>query len=322
MAPEFLYRGAGGAYLHDLINGWDGPAPGEFQLQSPYQNRWGGLFGGLKSLAARPEYEHWLFVFGTAISASFPTAKAVDGKYYLDPSKPGEIYNTALIQLGGASHAAEEYVSRKHYKSGIDFLSWNSAVVHHNQNTVLPADPEALIPADVLGVPEGGALFHIPQVDDSAGKPIDFGIEICLDHARSGGNWANHFGRIRSANQSVKLQLVPSGGMTLEANSIRLEPASGPTPHSYAFNCDGLGDLSSGYGSHTQIWNGANGAAVPPENQLVEASNGVTLPGAATVSVVDRVVIGTTSIAAEMLWNNGLGVKGAGAVRIVHPLTL
>jgi hypothetical protein len=30
MAPEFLYRGAGGAYLHDLINGWVGSAPTDF----------------------------------------------------------------------------------------------------------------------------------------------------------------------------------------------------------------------------------------------------------------------------------------------------
>jgi hypothetical protein len=26
MAPEFLYRGKGGAYIHDLLNGWNGPA--------------------------------------------------------------------------------------------------------------------------------------------------------------------------------------------------------------------------------------------------------------------------------------------------------
>ena len=27
MAPEFLYRGAAGAYLFDLLNGWDGGRP-------------------------------------------------------------------------------------------------------------------------------------------------------------------------------------------------------------------------------------------------------------------------------------------------------
>src|SRR5829696_6536849 len=32
MAPEFLYRGKGGAYIHDLINGWETKPPSEFNL--------------------------------------------------------------------------------------------------------------------------------------------------------------------------------------------------------------------------------------------------------------------------------------------------
>src|SRR5829696_6438266 len=32
MAPEFLYRGRGGAYIHDLINGWETKPPSEFNL--------------------------------------------------------------------------------------------------------------------------------------------------------------------------------------------------------------------------------------------------------------------------------------------------
>ena len=67
MAPEFLYRGRGGAYIHDLINGWT-KAPAEFHLDG-FQT-FPGLFGWLKNYAR--EFEHWLFVFGTAISASFP----------------------------------------------------------------------------------------------------------------------------------------------------------------------------------------------------------------------------------------------------------
>lgn len=319
MAPEFLYRGAGGAYLHDLINGWVGAAPASFNVKAPFNTKWNGLFGGLQSLAANDSYKNWLFVFGTAISSSFPTKTGTDGKEYLDASKPAEIYNSSLIQLGGAGNTASNYASRKHYKSGIDFLQWYlGASVQHLGNTVLPADPAALIPADVMGEPEGGAVFNIPTVNDSKGKAIDFGIEICLDHARSGGNATNHFGRIRTANQYVKVQLVPSGGMTLVDASIRLEPAGGATPNSYAFNCDGLGALDNTPGSHTQIWNGSNGAVVPLANKLFETSNGAQVANTQVAKVVANIATPTNGqIADTQLWKNG-----SGSVRVIKTLPL
>ncbi|MEO7494804.1 MAG: hypothetical protein ABIT83_27100 [Massilia sp.] len=323
MAPEFLFRGAGGAYLHDLIDGWDAHAPAEFNLPAPYSGKWSGLFGGLRALVAKPAYEDWVFVFGTALSASFPTKKAVNGKYVLDAAAPGEIYNSALVQRGGAGHANDNYVSRKHYISGIDFIHWNGAVNQHAPGSVLPADPAALIPADVMGVAEGGAVFRIPGVNDGNGKLIDFGIEICLDHARSGGNWANHFGRIRTADQYVKIQLVPSGGMSLVPESIRLQPAGAATPHSYAFNCDGLGALNGAYGSHTQVWNGANGVnPVPVANKLVETSGGAARVGTVLTAVAAVAATAQGQVAASMLWDNGNGVQGAGAVRVLTALDL
>jgi len=45
MAPEFLYRGKGGAYIHDLINGWKGPTPAEFAVSG--HDNFRGLFGNL-----------------------------------------------------------------------------------------------------------------------------------------------------------------------------------------------------------------------------------------------------------------------------------
>lgn len=53
MAPEFLYRGAAGAYLFDLLNGWEEDAPSGFgNLPQPYGHHWGGLWGELRALAA------------------------------------------------------------------------------------------------------------------------------------------------------------------------------------------------------------------------------------------------------------------------------
>lgn len=321
MAPEFLYRGAGGAYLHDLLNGWDSP-PSEFRLSEPYNSRWPGLFGGLRSLAAKPEYNDWVFVFGTAISASFPTREASPDKWLLDPRDPGEIYNSALILRGGA-HAADCVVPRKHYISPIDFLTWTGITTHHTSDRVTPLDPRARIPLESMGQTEGSALFRLPEVNDGNGTPIDFGIEICLDHLRSGGDCANHFGRIRTANQYVKIQLVPSGGMELWPASIRLQPAGAATPQSYAFNCDGLGALDGASGSHTQVWNGANGAdPVPLANRLVEASSGAPLAGTVVQQVIATAATAHGPVSAHLLWNNGNGVAGAGSVRVLTPLAL
>jgi len=318
MAPEFLLRGAGGAYLHDLIEGWGGQAPLELRLPEKYAGPWPGLFGGLRALAAQAHFEDWLFVFGTAISASFP-ARSQQGSYVLDPARPGEIYNLALVQQGGVAHGADSYVASKHYISGIDFLQWRGNIAQHSAGTVLPLDPESVVPADALGLDQGGALFRINGVNDGTGAPIDFGIEICLDHARSGGNRANRYGRIRTAGQSVRIQLVPSGGMRLEPESVRLQAVPGSVPASYAFNCDGLGNLNGKYGSHTQLWCGG-GAATP--RRLVEASAGAPHDGTEVVVVASELKVGAEQVHADMLWNNGNGVAGAGKVRIVGALDL
>ncbi|MBC3806203.1 hypothetical protein H8K52_02440 [Undibacterium seohonense] len=323
IAPEFLCRGAGGAYLHDLIDGWVGPAPSDFGLSAPYDRAWGGLFGGMQDLAAKPEYEHGLFVFGTAITASFPTAEALNGQFLLDPTQPGEVYNTALIQRGGEDNTEANYASRKQYMSGIDFLKWSGSVAQHTYQQVHMLDPEYVIPADVLGVTEGGARFRIAGIHDAAGQPIDFGIEICLDHAKSGGNRQHPYGRLRTANQWVKIQLVPSAGMGLMPPSIRLLPAAGPTPHAYAINCDGYTTLENNvFGSHTQIWNGANGADVPEVNRLVEVGGGDAYPGTQLLPIAEQVMTSNGIVFAKQLWGNGGSVNGAGHVRVMPPLDL
>jgi hypothetical protein len=145
MAPEFLYRGKGGAYIHDLINGWNEKPPDEFNLKGiPLldgrgANRFPGLFGYLKSFVADNKYNDWLFVFGTAISASFPAIKT-NGGWVLDSTKMGEIYNTALIQRGGQLNTNDAYASRKRYISGIDFIKSQYKAKGFALGGVVPAD--------------------------------------------------------------------------------------------------------------------------------------------------------------------------------------
>jgi hypothetical protein len=329
MAPEFLYRGAGGAYLHDLINGWIGDAPAEYQLPAPYNKAWSGLFGQLQAFVADDKFSDWLFVFGSAVSSSFKPYKAEDDHYYIDPSLPAEIYNTSLIQRGGKDATKANYASRKHYKSGIDFLTWNVATLQHIDGSVLPLDPSCVLPLDAMGECESSAVFRIAGINDSKGTALDFGLEICLDHALSNAE-QNHWGRIRTAGAYVKIQLVPSCGMSLVPASIRLQAnTEKSTVNSYAFNCDGLGSLDFPYhaGSHTQIWNGSNGEPVLPSRKLIETCDGQVALQSSVSKVASSVVLfeGTPNrylVQADHLWNDGNTCSGAGTVRVVDALSL
>lgn len=220
MAPEFFYRGKGGAYIHDLINGWKGPTPAEFAVSG--HDNFRGLFGNLDVFS----FSDWLFVFGTAISASFP-AKNVNGKWHLDATRMGEIYNTALIQPVRPSDA---YASRKHYKSGIDFINDSYRSTGFTLGTVEVADPENLEPGE--SDREGSATFKINGINDKGGQPIMFGLEVCLDHAQSTGSndTRNAWGRIRTADKWVKIQLVPSGRDDIESCFNKAVASGGANP--------------------------------------------------------------------------------------------
>jgi hypothetical protein len=322
MAPEFLYRGKGGAYIHDLINGWIKRPPDEFNLKG--FDRFPGLLGYLKSFAAENKFNDWLFVFGTAISASFPAIKT-SGGWVLDSTKMGEIYNTALIQRGGEFNTNDAYASRKRYISGIDFIKSQYNAKGFALGGVEPADRLNLEPNESNR--EGSATFTINGINDKDGQPIMFGLEVCLDHAISTprnpqpNTDTNKWGRIRTADKWVKIQLVPSGGMQLKPVSIRLLPAAWPTPHSYAFNCDGLSTLgaNSEWGAHTQIWNGANGIPVPPENQLINANYGQPVSNTSMAKVdddIDWVGVG------RHIYASGLWDLGSGYVRVMQEMPL
>jgi hypothetical protein len=111
--------------------------------------------------------------------------------------------------------------------------------------------------------------------------------------------------------------------------------AGGPTPHSYAFHCDGLttlhpswvawGAQTQGWGAHTQIWNGANGNPVPRENQLINANYGQEVSNTSMAKVAEemwwtdevRWWTGDTKIHASHLWD-----LGSGYVRVMGEMPL
>jgi hypothetical protein len=305
MAPEFLYRGASGAYLHDLLWGWTG-RHSTFGIDN-----WPGLFGYLSSHVQNPKYSDWLFVFGTAVSASFGSGNP-------------QVYNTSLVMAGGNNN--KKHVVRKQLKSDIDFIKrsdylFRAMFSSHLHDTTEIFDQIGDIQDDSI---EGGAIFNFDGVNDKSGKSIPLGLEICLDHAVSGGirdlrtgpKFKNPFGRIKNSKTKVKLQLVPSGGMALRENSLM--PLD---DNSYAFNCDGLASGEYTYGSHTQIckngkliFQAVNGAPdnnnnsqirkVASQIQISINGNQITVPDTA-------------------LWSGGTRCDGgSGSVRIVTKLAL
>ncbi len=275
MAPEFLYRGPAGAYLYDLLDGWLGVSPfGSGVLPPPFDNGWGGLAGGLKWLAADPQFENWIFAFGTAIGASFAHQWGDDAA----------AVNISFVQRGGPSHTEECYYVEKHLKSWMDFVAFNlnhpafsDGDVEYDSRRDWPV-LDRLIYNSGTG---GGSLFSFPSVCRSNGQSLLFGLEICLDHARS---YEPNIpvpvtGRLAQAGERVDIQLVPSCGMSLMETSLSLAPAQGPRDRSYAFNCDGNGSIFIQgapwrLGGHVELWSQTlDGAGVYHKDVLQEVRN-------------------------------------------------
>jgi hypothetical protein len=327
MAPELLLRGAGGAYLHALLEGEQGAAPFELALPGPYGRRagapfTGGLFGGLRALAAQPAFEHWLFVFGSAAGAAFPGFRR-DGKGVFDTGRPGAIEVATLVQRGGPAHTAHCHVARKHYRSGAAWLAWNAWAAQPAQDGLVqdgltPAALAALAPPEALGEAHSAPQFCIPTLDDGLGSPIAFGIEVGLDHARAG---ARHVGRLRAAGREVRIQLVPSSGMALAPDSVSLLPWRAQLPSAYVFHCDGMSNLNGTAGCHTQLACAGQGAHAAALLRLVEASGGRAHEGSELVALAEALPTSFGPVCARRLWSNG-ELGGAGRVRVIAPLAL
>lgn len=302
MAPEFLYRGPAGAYIHDLVTGWaGGPKPNSIELPPGYSN-WTGLLEKLKEIVCEDKYKAWLFIFGTAVGAHFPWDEK--NEVILDSEDdPGIICNISLIQPGGSSNRNKCCVAQKYHKSTTDFVQFkkdidiNRFIYKDDTSEHLKNTP--LISKDILGYFDiyGDPVFSFYDIRNPQSKEIKFGIEICLDHAcmppeqQVDGTLQNvDVGMLKFSNKSVDIQLVPSCGMYLQEDSISLcqeQPGSDPNLKSYAFNCDGLtGDyMGEINGAHTQIWDGA----VPrnKNNFSNDFKNGDT----SLIKVVSNVVI-------------------------------
>ncbi len=210
LAPEFFFRGRQGAYpMEDVQRG----------------------IAALQQLAADESWKDWLFGFGTILGVSAP---ALGSPPTIDPAAVKEVYNFSLIQKGGVASQGDAgaRVVMKELKSGIDFIT------QHETNAGLLAGAVEHLRRDGTRGPgreeqrlnyDGAGIFDLDG--------ITWGVEICLDHHAD-------VRRLQSSPQlpgasQIQVQLVPSGGMSVQGPSIIAAPGG------YVFNCDGLNGGSS-----------------------------------------------------------------------------
>lgn len=304
LAPEFLYRGAAGAYALDLLNGWTEGAAAPAMIPPPYDKEWPGLFGELRELVNDTKFQDWVFVFGSAVGADF---KFSNGRIIMNPDDsrdyPASVWAQSLVQCGGDTeeqHKAFYYV-KKHLKSATDFIQFNllhpgAYVFTHEDTNHIAANDKIILDRFILENPHpgeaGGPTFsftHICNIDE---ERIQFGLETCLDHVQQEPPdvpQTGVTGRLAISGETVNIQLAPSCGMTLCESSLALAPRNEPEPktysYSYAFNCDGLVSLDSSgscgdeLGGHVQLWGGStSGTSEHPSRHLKEIKSSLQDP--------------------------------------------
>lgn len=295
MAPDFLYRGAAGAYALDLLNGWTEDTAAPAMIPPPYDKEWPGLFGELRELVNNTKFQDWIFIFGSAVGANLTSS---NGKIVTGPdgsgNPPASGWSLSLIQCGGDTEERRGacYVIKKHLKSAADFIQFNllhpgAYVFAREDIDRTAAKDKAVLDRLMLENPSprkaGGPTFSFSHICNIEGRILQFGLETCLDHAQQESPDAPQTGvtgRLAISGEAVNIQLVSSCGTALRESSLALAPKDGPKTYSYAFHCDGLVSHDPGglrereLGGHVQLWGGStDGASEQPSRHLVEIEN-------------------------------------------------
>jgi hypothetical protein len=280
MAPEFFFRGKHGAYpiSFDFARANGKPADSELTPLLTLKK--------LRDETGKGEYKDWLFVPGTCVC--YTEKEKVDVVTEADPQDPlkqrskrdaqgktsGQVTwtgvimeNFALVQKGGFPEpnpdpSSFHYVEKR-FISGIDY------VFDKNDKVVLKASGPAhewIKPETTKGSRrEQNELGSCFEMDG-----IRFGLEVCLDHAKSRLHKAADKG-------AVQIHLVTSAGMSREYT----------LPPSIFFLVDGLNrnlECMIDIGGH-QLWaeperfpETVNGALFPRTDALIRIFEPLYIP--------------------------------------------
>ncbi|WP_437590304.1 hypothetical protein [Sorangium sp. So ce1000] len=225
MAPEFYFRGPGGAYkLDDIVGvGRSGTS----------------LVRQLSDLVRVNKWSQWMFVFGTAMGFSerdshskwdyilpnyswFPGSKAWRDYYK-------EVYNVALVQLGGGGSQknaeSRRRVVMKEHRSDIDFLEDPQLGIALDRALHLsPGKKPGIGKEQQSRNDDGASIFSLADTT--------YGLEVCLDHLEE------RLARSPPAKgqDEVQVQVIPSAGMSINNDAVAV------TRNGLVFHCDGLGN--------------------------------------------------------------------------------
>lgn len=267
MAPEFYFRGRYGAYPPEIVA----------QILPLLRDGSNG--------SDSPVFKDWLFIFGTAISASIDarhhcyTCKSAQHIVFkrdpLDRSKTivecskgathnvqegifgATIDNVALIQKG-----KQDYLVAKEYMSGIDFRNPGSGAYVKMMNAGVrdefkPIATEGSVVSRFASKFDdermGGGVFNIDG--------ITFGMEICLDHEEN---------KLAGVG-NLQILLIPSAGMDIK----RVRTIS----NGVTFNVDGQRENGKVYVSSVPgVWKTARPFALSGVPGNIEIFDSLMIP--------------------------------------------
>ena len=201
MAPEFYFRGSKGAYPLERV-AW--------------------IMGAMRDLTEDGRFDHWLFVFGTAVG-------------YIDSDSDNrEILNVVMVQRGGVStgevSVANTLIVYKEYISHIDFIrdrasypKWDN---EGHRMGLIGSSESGLIPI------RGSRDLRSKEVIDKEDRTVSglggqsifemdgitFGLEVCLYHYKKRLRTANNASK--DGQKYVQIHLIPSAGASIQKDAI------------------------------------------------------------------------------------------------------
>lgn len=219
MFPEFYFRGKEGAYRMDDAR---------------------AVVDELLALVNdKAEWDHWIFAFGTIVSANFDPAISLAKP--LPPGTEIDAFNYCVVQKGGVIQADGHAIIKRTMGASdfiVDAITLGSAPVQY---------PDPL---------EGGRFSEVQAAEDHEHGSVftlgdlTFGVEVCADHAA---------GRLYNARKlpTIDIHLVPSCGAHIIEKFVVAKTGG------YAFGCDGASTFDGKPGSSSELLRVGTGRITP-----------------------------------------------------------
>lgn len=255
--PEFLMRGARGAYLRDNLLPFI-----QDILNLSDRNDIIVVLGSILSSDFLPSDETDFYKTGdnllniyyrlhqnkTARERLHNLLRRADAKIKLSEENGDDEFDDILVKtLDYSDLKATQIIDNRCYIVTPTFSKTVLKKFKSKEDFILNSDKTNITPLFLQTTTKYADIVEDNDVNGSVFTygGIKFGIEICLDHKRQ---------RLKNANvSSLDVQIIPSCGMTIKPESVVVRKGG------YVFNCDGEYELANisegvdGWHSHTSL---------------------------------------------------------------------